>query len=418
VPGNQARIRDRANAREVENKHRHHMRQQLKTQPTLRAIRSAPDLATLALGTTLMPFVKLDCGILHSTLWADVDSSRVFITALLMAKPFETTEPLPQYEVDSLKKTGFVVPKGWYGFIESAGPGIVKASGLDQEAGMAALRRLGEPEPTSRTPDWEGRRLVRVSGGYIALNYLKYRDKDSTTALRQQRFRERNRQRSNAVTVTPVTQAEAEADNISLPTLSKTPAPASKPNEENEERVEHAKTTEENDQETAPAGWKTWRDAFKTTSPRSEHTTANLATLETLHEAWGYAGLSTAASAFRRDCDSGRIKVASLSTFLKCQKNYAPKIPAKQPTAHQREQDLIAQGTKILTDRRDSPTVIDAAAFWNTCSDFDFDYFARWYQFLAERKVFLPGIMSPPPYTVENGKAVRHKPLTNSSLST
>ena len=351
-----------------------------------------------------MPFVKLDCGILHSTLWADVDSSRVFITALLMAKPFETTEPLPQYEVDSLKKTGFVVPKGWYGFIESAGPGIVKASGLDQEAGMAALRRLGEPEPTSRTPDWEGRRLVRVNGGYIALNYLKYRDKDSTIALRQQRFRERNRQRSNAVTVTPVTQAEAEADNISLPTLSSKTIPAKPADEENEERVEHAKASEKNDQE-PPEGWKAWAEGFTNTVPHTQHTNASLHALDELLHAWGKQALVSAAKAFRRDCDAGRIVVKSLSTFLKCQKNYAPRIQAKQPTAQEREQDIIAEGIRTFERRIAGRSIAD---FWN-CSDFDFDYYARWFQFLAERKAVPPGIMSPPPYTVENGKAVRAK---------
>ncbi len=90
-----------------------------------------------------------------------------------------------------MEATGFVVPAGWYGWIAAAGPGIVKRAGMDCEAGLAALERLGAPEPHSRTPDFEGRRLVRVRGGYVALNYALYREKDYTAADRSKRYRER-----------------------------------------------------------------------------------------------------------------------------------------------------------------------------------------------------------------------------------
>jgi hypothetical protein len=39
-----------------------------------------------------MPFVKLDCGILDSSLWPDLYQREVFITALLMAHPIELRE--------------------------------------------------------------------------------------------------------------------------------------------------------------------------------------------------------------------------------------------------------------------------------------------------------------------------------------
>ena len=138
-----------------------------------------------------MAFVKLDCGILNSTLWLDADARTVFITALLMASPHELLEAVPQYEVRTLRQTGFFVPPGWYGFVEAAGVGIVRQSGITQELGLAALERLGAPESESRTPDFEGRRLVRVDGGFILLNYDKYRQKDYKNAERQARFRAR-----------------------------------------------------------------------------------------------------------------------------------------------------------------------------------------------------------------------------------
>ena len=62
---------------------------------------------------------------------------------------------------------------------------------MDDEVGMKALERLGEPEQDSRTPDFEGRRLVRVDGGYLALNFAKYREKDHTASERSRRYREK-----------------------------------------------------------------------------------------------------------------------------------------------------------------------------------------------------------------------------------
>jgi len=156
-------------------------------------------------------FAKLDSGLLDSTLWEDMNATRLFITALLMARPKEVREPMEQYKVTSLEKTGFIVQPGWYGFVEASGPGLGKRSELSVDDAATALEKLGSPEVNSRTPDYDGRRLVRVSGGFIVLNYQKYRDKDSTIAARQARFRMRNRI-SNAVIVTPVTQEEEEAE--------------------------------------------------------------------------------------------------------------------------------------------------------------------------------------------------------------
>lgn len=169
-----------------------------------------------------MAFVKLDCGILNSTLWVERESRDIFITALLMAQPFEVKEPMEQLEVGEIKPTGFVVPPGWYGFVEAAGPGIVRRALADMKDGMKALRKLGEPDSESRSSEFDGRRLVRVNGGYIVLNYMKYRDKDATSAVRSARYRERKKMAElsrDIVTVTRdssrgVTIAEAKAEEV------------------------------------------------------------------------------------------------------------------------------------------------------------------------------------------------------------
>ena len=163
-----------------------------------------------------MAFVKLDCGMLDSTIWFDRESREVFITALLMAEPREFKEPQPQYELDQNEPTGWIVPAGWYGFVPASGEGIIRRCGINFEAGITALYKLGAPDQFSRTPDYDGRRLVRVDGGFIVLNFMKYRDRDYTGAERQKRWRERKKM--GRVTplhnndVTSVTQAEAEAE--------------------------------------------------------------------------------------------------------------------------------------------------------------------------------------------------------------
>jgi hypothetical protein len=153
---------------------------------------------------------------IDSTLWIDREAREIFITALLMAQPMEIREPAKQIEVESLEYTGFEAPVGWYGFVAAASTGIINRCGISREAGMAALIRLGEPEAESRTPDHEGRRMIRIDGGFLILNYDKYRRKDHTAAERTRRYRARTMSR---VTLSPlrvtgrsVTQAEAEAE--------------------------------------------------------------------------------------------------------------------------------------------------------------------------------------------------------------
>jgi len=166
-----------------------------------------------------VPFVKLDCGILNSTLWFERECREVFLTALLMAEPFEVTHPMPQYAIHGFEETGFVVPPGWYGFVPAAGVGILDRAKVTADAGFAALEKLGSPEASSRSPEFEGRRLVRVDGGFIILNYIKYRERDYTSAERSKRYRERlamkragASHRDNATTRRDITQEEAEVE--------------------------------------------------------------------------------------------------------------------------------------------------------------------------------------------------------------
>ncbi len=174
-----------------------------------------------------MPFVKLDTGLLNSTLWVERDCREVFITSLLMAEPREFTEPQRQIEIGKIEYTGFIAPPGWYGFVPAASSGIINRAMVDKDKGLEALVRLGSPDSDSRSKDFDGRRMIRVDGGFLILNYIKYREKDYTAAERAKRYRDRKRvtlgnavtSHESHVTVTDsvtqtrnITQAEAEEE--------------------------------------------------------------------------------------------------------------------------------------------------------------------------------------------------------------
>ena len=167
-----------------------------------------------------MAFVKLDTAILTSSLWVSRGQRDVFVTALLMAVPRYFKEPVPTLYPRSLEQAEFVVPPGDYGFIAAAGPGIVRMALVGEEEGMQALDRLSQPDPESRSAEFDGRRLVRINGGYVVLNFDRYRLKDHNAAERMSRYRERVKERNEKSNVTRhvygatrnITQAEAEAE--------------------------------------------------------------------------------------------------------------------------------------------------------------------------------------------------------------
>lgn len=105
------------------------------------------------------------------------------------------------------------------GVVEASVPGLALRAGVERGHCEQALALFLSPDPDSRTPDYEGRRIEAVDGGWRLLNHGKYSDKLSSAdkaeknALRQKRWRERNAKRnaSNAP-VTPVTSRVAPCD--------------------------------------------------------------------------------------------------------------------------------------------------------------------------------------------------------------
>ncbi len=119
--------------------------------------------------------MKLDCGIIHSSLWAESSDTKIcWITLLLLADP--------------------------NGFVRAAPSAIAREAGIPAEVARKAISLFCSPDNESRSPENQGKRIERVEGGFHILNYEKYRERDYTNAERQKRWRES--QRSNVTSVT------------------------------------------------------------------------------------------------------------------------------------------------------------------------------------------------------------------------
>lgn len=87
------------------------------------------------------------------------------------------------------------------GRLGAAVPGIARISAVTVDEARDAIKRLESPDPDSRTPEFEGRRIEPIDGGWKILNYGKHREMlNRSGALSNERVK-RYRSRCNAKSV-------------------------------------------------------------------------------------------------------------------------------------------------------------------------------------------------------------------------
>ena len=138
-------------------------------------------------------FTKLFQSIVHSTIWREpMHVKIVWVTMLAMA------------DRD--------------GGVSLSIPGLADLSKVSLDECLDALERLKAPDEWSRTKEHEGRRIEDVDGGWVILNYLKYRnlmnrdDQRIKTRDRVQRHRSLKRVKRNVTLGNDIAEAEAEAE--------------------------------------------------------------------------------------------------------------------------------------------------------------------------------------------------------------
>lgn len=107
------------------------------------------------------------------------------------------------------------------GFVFGSPPGLANRARVPVDAVREALRKFQEPDPDSRTKDFEGRRIEVIDGGWRLLNYAKHRairdEEDRKMYMREYMREYRKPDVNNNVNKVSrrkpqLAQAEAEAD--------------------------------------------------------------------------------------------------------------------------------------------------------------------------------------------------------------
>lgn len=146
-----------------------------------------------------MGFTKLDEGIVHSSVWSEPYPTRVlWVTMLAMC--------------DSR------------GFVASSRSGLTRAANITQVEFDASIEILEGPDPDSRSPEHDGRRVEKRDGGWQVLNYQKYRNfsySSSPEAVRQRKHRGRARPCDGSLHVTKGRDISASASASSSDLLNK-----------------------------------------------------------------------------------------------------------------------------------------------------------------------------------------------------
>lgn len=135
-------------------------------------------------------YSKLFSDIVDSSIWdEDSDICKVWITLLALSNA-----------------DGFV--RGSIGWLAGK-------SRVSPKVCAKAIAKFSSPDPQSRTPDNEGRRIEVLADGWLILNYLLFRDRLSSnpkavaTRLRVQKHRQRYNALRNAESVTSTHSASA-----------------------------------------------------------------------------------------------------------------------------------------------------------------------------------------------------------------
>lgn len=132
-----------------------------------------------------MPYVKLFSSLLDSTVWDTSPETRIVWIAMLAMADRD-------------------------GNVSASVPGLAKRAGVERGACERALALFMAPDPDSRTKDFEGRRIREIDGGWLILNYEKYRDMATreasleADAARKRRSRERKKRETAEAKEPPV----------------------------------------------------------------------------------------------------------------------------------------------------------------------------------------------------------------------
>jgi hypothetical protein len=142
-------------------------------------------------------YAKLFQAILTSSIWSEDDKTRIMWVTMLALCDRD-------------------------GYVTGTIPGLAAMARMTTADAEKSVLKLMEPDKYSRTTDHEGRRIEQTDGGWLVLNYVKYREigskegRKSSNAERQKRFRERHKVTENNDIVTPALRIPLQSNDTSI----------------------------------------------------------------------------------------------------------------------------------------------------------------------------------------------------------
>jgi hypothetical protein len=89
------------------------------------------------------------------------------------------------------------------GFVRCSIPGLARRAHVSVEWTLKALEKFLSPDPMSSDPDFEGRKIKKVEGGWVILNHDKYAESMKEGVRRKREASFANSNQRNGATPTP-----------------------------------------------------------------------------------------------------------------------------------------------------------------------------------------------------------------------
>jgi hypothetical protein len=138
-----------------------------------------------------MTFSKLDSSITESSLWSEDLHVRIVFLSFLARKD-ET------------------------GFVSGARSGLIRVCNVTAEQFDDAILKLSSPDIESKTPDFEGRRIAKIDGGYVVLNADKYRLPEETKKENHRLYMQKWREEKESVKSREITENHNHSPSVSV----------------------------------------------------------------------------------------------------------------------------------------------------------------------------------------------------------
>lgn len=140
---------------------------------------------------TMAGYTKLFSKILNSSIWSEDNETRIlWVTMLAMCDQ--------------------------HGFVEAAPNALAHQARISMDAFSKSICILESPDEYSSSSEYEGRRVSKCDGGWVVLNYEKYRSKVLNTKENEQARERMRRHRARLSGVEIQEEAEAELRNVTL----------------------------------------------------------------------------------------------------------------------------------------------------------------------------------------------------------